>query len=202
MFDETKLNHELSDEQSQVESALQNLGTRETAIDQNQIMYQAGWAAAVAEFELDKPAATVASRVWPALALSFAATTAACLFVMLRPANVGDSSASMAKSNVVPNAAANSNKSEDDSGAQEQPLVASLALEQNEQTWAQSAPVQLQNLFRLSMNRFAGGRNTRIQRLAAEAASPMQADFLDSRIDWDLEVSTPLTPQSIRSGSL
>ena len=197
MFDETKLNHEYFDEQSQVESALRSLDKRETAIDQNQIMYQAGWAAAAAEFELDKPTTKATSRLWPSLALSFAATTAACLFLLLGPTIVGDSSVPIVKSTVAPE----SFDSSDERAVEEQRLVANSAEEPIEAS-AQSKPNHFQNLFGFSMNRFAGKRNAQIQRFAAEAASPTRMTFIDSQIDLDWEAPAPLTLRSIHAGAL
>ena len=201
MCDETDINHELSEQQSQVESALRGLDTQTTAIDTSEIMYQAGWAAAVAEFELNKPspkgASKPASKLWPALALSFAATTAACLFLLLGSANIGDSSIPVAKSPVEPI----STGSKDDSEAQSQQLAAIPAVEGREPL-TQSTPVQFPSMFGLALNRIAAQRNAQIARFVAEAASPTEMTFRDAQIDWDFEPSVPLTPRSIRSGSL
>lgn len=201
MCDETEMNHELSEEQSRVESALRGLDRQATAIDPNELMYQAGWAAAVAEFGLDKLApketARHTSKLWPALALSFAATTAACLFLLLGPATVGDSSIAVATSKVN----SDSTESKVDTGNQEQPLVVPSAVEGSE-SLAQSKPVRLPALFGFLLNRIAAERNARMERWVAEAAAPTTSNLYDSQIDWDFEESIPLTPGSIRSGSL
>ena len=201
MCDETEMNHELSEEQSQVELALRGLERQTTAIDQSEVLYQAGWAAAVAEFGLDKltPKETPkpASKLWPALALSFAATTAACLCLLLGPTIVGGSSIPVATSPTNPI----SIDSKDDFETQRQQLVAKSAVE-SRKPLAQSTPVQFPSMFGLTLNRIADQRNAQIARFVAEAASPTEVTFYDSQIDWDFEESVPLTPRSIRSGSL
>ena len=49
MSDETKLNIELTEIQSAIESTLLEMKPEYSAIDQDSLMYQAGWAAAMAE---------------------------------------------------------------------------------------------------------------------------------------------------------
>jgi hypothetical protein len=197
MFDETELNQKFTEGQSQVESALRSLDADVTAIDQSEILFQAGWAAAVAELGRDTPSARAASRVWPALALSFATTTAACLFLLIGPAMNADDSFPVASSKDV----AVSSAASSDQLAQDQNVEMILAVERHELA-TQANAVPLPNRLGSVLNRIVGNRNAQIQRFVAEAASPSKVTFQDSRINLDLEASVPLTPRSISSYSL
>jgi len=49
MREETELNIELTARQSEIEAAMSSMEPAPSAIDQNVLMYQAGWSAAMAE---------------------------------------------------------------------------------------------------------------------------------------------------------
>ena len=196
MFDETEMNHELSEEQSQVESALRCLDIPVSAIDQDQLMYQAGWAAALAEFGLRKPRPKVTSRVWQTLALSFATTTAACLFLLLNPVSFGDNAVP-----VTTNVIADLVEPKEDEQFQGQPVVTNSVAEKSE-ALIRSKRDRLPTMMGIAMNRIVGQRNAQIQRFVAEAASPTKVTFSASQTDWDFDEPVTLTPRSIHSGSL
>lgn len=113
MFDETELNPQLREGEAAIEAALRGVMLPDSAIDHDRVMYQAGWAAAMAEHGMaehgmagQQPNATATLQTkrtagyWPALAMTFAATTAACLMViLLPPAESGSVAANTKESN-------------------------------------------------------------------------------------------------------
>ena len=205
MSDKAKLNAE----QTRVESALRDLDLQDSGIDHGSIMYQAGWAAAMAECNTNQLASQnqansgnrkLASRIWPALAVSFAATTAACLFVILSPqdANTKQSGTTMAGT-------ASQSPSGEIAALDPEPM-ADLSTENRlddvnpQRIKRSSSGLRIPPLFGTALRNLVEKHNAQLQGELAKTTTKYVPTFSD--IDWAIEPSTPLTPRSINTLSL
>lgn len=200
MSDETELNLGLSAEQSEIESALGSFELPETAINESSIMYQAGWAAAMADRNvLGHPVASVAkSRFWPALAMTFAATTAACLMVIVNPIDSKPSVASL------PNDAEVGTESVvGDSSVAVRLHRSSEELESNAKVVSKPAARAklLAKFLGVSSGFGLSRRNANLDRFLQEAASPSHVIVSETIADWETEAAVPLTSRSAMSFS-
>lgn len=192
MPDETELNIELSVEQLKVESALNRLSLPDGRLDQHTLMYRAGWSAAMDEVSVKArssagQASNVRSRAWPVMTLAFAATTAACLAIILVPQ--GDEQAPSSHGVAI----VNSDQPEDVVPKADEVKI-------TDRSWPVEAGRRLPaNLFGISWSQFALKRNEDVQRHLAEAASPNHIRNPQPFADWEIEAATPLTPASVKS---
>lgn len=203
MSDETELNIGLTDEQSEIESTLLAMQLDDSAIDQDALMYRAGWAAAMAQCKSHTTATYGASWFWPATAVTFAATTAACLFVLLSPiAHDGGPSAIATLGPTVESQQKLDREERPDPNVAHSESENQVAAKDDSQVESNSNQFKAASFFGLAVSRIVGDRNAQIQRYVAEAASPTTAKPFMSQIDWDIEPVVPLTPRSIRSSAL
>jgi hypothetical protein len=195
MSDETELNPKMSGEQSAIEAALFGVGPRESAIDHDSVMYQAGWAAAMAEctgsdVELRRDAA--ATKIWPALAMTFAASTVACLLFIWLPsrdeARIADNQNSVA---VV------------EESVEQSPVTVAQNRNVIQQATVKNAVATtsprlglLQGLLSSTANRMVAQRDAQLEKYISEAVSPSQVSIGSTDADWEGELSDPLTPRS------
>lgn len=208
MSDETELNPEHPDEQAAIERSLRNVMLPETAIDHDSVMYRAGWAAALAErdaleerdalAERDVPKpimSSTTSRLWPALAATFAATTAACLLVIFSPPQTDD--ASVAKHDT-------SSGQVSPESPEEQSTVKNGDQEDVAQADSRSsaqASFSLAQLLTSPIENMIEERNVQLEKRFAELASPTRdfpiRDFTsEPDDDWKVEPLRPFTPRS------
>ena len=195
MSDETELNPGMSDEQSAIEATLRGVTLSESAIDHDSVMYQAGWAAAMAERaepELRRDAS--ATKFWPALAMTFAATTAACLMVILMPAPESDLAVAIndpvPKETVVETAGQDSESLAQDLEAAEVEVKSAVSVATTFRAFG------LAKLIGLPVDRMVAQRDAQIEKYIVEAASPSRVPIVSTDADWESESSVPLTPRS------
>jgi len=196
MSDETELNIELTEQQSKIESALLGIELSAPAIDQDTLMYRAGWAAAMDEVSNAKPRRdTTASKdttgIWPALTMTFAATTAACLLFIWLPTGSETQIARQEGAVAIAKECAE----------QSHPvLTQNRSNSDHEAEVVRSVDVPrtglLRSLLGFSTDRIVGQRDVQIKQYIAEAASPSQVSIALTDADWDSEPSIPLTPRS------
>ena len=196
MSDETKLNIELTEIQSAIESTLLEMKPEYSAIDQDSLMYQAGWAAAMAECDSrprrDSKATKPESRFWPALAMTFAVTTAACLMVILKPP-VETVPAIASKNSVEPMPIEHMPAQEHDAG---------VAIESTTPVALPSQRFEFAQWFGLPVEKIMANRNAQFEKHLTETVSPSQVVLPGGDDDWDLEPTVLLTPRSAVSFSL
>ena len=122
------------------------------------------------------------------MALAFAATTAACLAIILVPQ--GDE---QAPSPAWSRRHVNSDQPEDAIPKTDEVKIA----ERNRPVKAgRRLPA---NLFGFSWSQFALKRNEDVQRHLVEAAFPNHIRNTQLFADWEIEAATPLTPASVKS---
>ena len=197
MHEESDLNP-LSPPESKIESTLLRIGLPDSALDSDVLMYRAGWAAAMAEVENANdvpPPKTTRSSIWPALAMTCAASTAVCLMLLMRGPGTGGG-LSATNQNVVKVELENTTEN---SPTIESPKVETLTVVVKE---LNRQPGTLGQLFSLSSLRLAGRRDAELENHLAEAMSPnrraLTRDSLGTVDDGDFEVEpmVPLTPRS------
>ena len=197
MHEESDLNP-LSPPESKIESTLLRIGLPDSALDSDVLMYRAGWAAAMAEVENANdvpPPKTTRSSIWPALAMTCAASTAVCLMLLMRGPGTGGG-LSATNQNVV--------KVELENTTDNSPTIESLKVETPTVVVKEfnRQPSILGQLFSLSSLRLAGRRDAELENHLAEAMSPnrraLTRDSLGTVDDGDFEVEpmVPLTPRS------
>jgi hypothetical protein len=195
MSDETKLNAELSDEQSLIESALRDLELQESAVDHGTVMYRAGWAAAMAECaEPELRRASGATNFWPALAMTFAATTATCLMVILLPHAQND--VAVAAVDPVQKKSVVETVSQDSAGLAQSRKDAEIEVKSPVSVVTRSEGFGLARLIRLPVDRMVAQRDAQIEKYVVEAASPSRVPIVRMDAEWESETSVPLTPRS------
>lgn len=204
MSDETELNQKLSAEQAKVESSLYAVELPESKVHADSIMYLAGWAAAMARQEKSPLSMSANSKFWPALAMTFAATTAACLVTICIPSG-------NQRNETVQNLVAKSSRvelaaSEDQvpvTGGASRSATLDLATKfpvAREEVANQGSPIL--KLFGVSTGEWFKSRDARINRYVAEATSTEIATNPHAGVEFDFEPAAPLTPQSVLSFSL
>ncbi len=209
MSDETELNPKLRDEQAAIEAALRGVVLPESAIEHDSVMYQAGWAAAMAECkgaQQERPDTVLrrdaaATKFWPALAMTFAATTAACLMVILVPASEGDSTVATVVDPAQEETVVET-VSQDSDGLAQIRKDAEVEVGSTASVARDSGGFGLAKLMSLPVGRIVAQRNALFEQHLAEAVSPSRVSSYQSRLDFEFEAPTPLTPRSIRSSSL
>ena len=194
MSDETELNPGMSDEQSAIEAALRGLRRPESAINHDSVMYRAGWAAAMAECAAPEIRPdSAATKFWPALAMTFAATTAACLMVILVPAFESD--LAVASNDPVQEEAVET-VSQDSEGLAQSRRVAEAEVKSAVSVTTISRGFGLAKLIGLPVDRMVAQRDAQIEKYIVEAASPSRVPIVSTDADWESESSVPLTPRS------
>ena len=213
MSDEIELNPELTGEQTAIENALRSLGKvtlPETAIDHDSVMYRAGWAAALAERDAvaERDAATptlkaTSSRLWPAIAATFAATTAACLLVIFTPPQTDDASMATLGTNSGQISPEESIKNRSAANNDGQKNIGSVAESQNKRATIASvdSPFSLARIITSPIEDMIAKRNAEFEKSFAELTSPTHhfpaRDFIsDSDDNWNFEPLRVLTPRS------
>ena len=193
MREENELNIELTAQQSEIESTISSVDLPESLVDQNVLMYQAGWAAAMAEANrsTDKNLTLRESKfsAWPVIATTFAASTVVCLALLMRGPDAGSANVS---SGSVANVEADIEPSDDPASVASNPPS---VVEESKIVDASTSQFALVKLFGISTNQIVQHREARIQKLLAETASPPRGlAAIDG--DEDLEPRVPLTPRS------
>lgn len=207
MSDETELNSQLRDGESAIEAALRGIVLPDSAIDHDCLMYQAGWAAAMAESaesdrQLTAAASTKRARFWPALAMTFAASTAACLMVILLPPT--ESGSAVANQDSTPQETIIESIGDE---------VIELAVDRDQEVVKPKnrllastslAPQRFGfgQLFGSSVEKLVANRNAQFKRHLAEAASPSLTVFQNRNSERDFKRPKPLTLRSLNSFSL
>ena len=203
MPEENELNNELPSKLSEIESVLLGVELPESVIDQNVLMYQAGWSAAMAEISLSSE--TSPSRpsrksetVWSAIAMSLAASTAVCLILLLGgPEESSSSESEIAQVEEVEVVETKIEPSDDSvTIARNAPETPDGSVGVNS-----ASPSVLGRLFKISTIQFVRQRDDQIQKLLAETTSPSQG-LVTVDNDEDIEPWIPFTFQSPVSSSL
>ncbi len=206
MSDETELNIELTEDLSAIESTLLGLQAGVSSIDQDTLMYQAGWAAAMAECDRDalQRSATVTnaqSRFWPAMTMTFAMTTAACLMVILMPplqTGVEVATNAVDQTETIPEPANNAVAVVDVQNPEiESPIQKTVPPKS-----VQSLRFGLAQWLGVPVEKMLAKRKEQFEKHLAEAMSPSGSVLPESDDDWDFEPTVPLTPRSHISFSL
>ena len=214
MFDENELTPKLTGEQAAIEESLRSVTLPSTAVDHDTVMYRAGWTAAMAERDTLVPASNSKGfRLWPALAMTFATTTAACLLViLLPPKNHGNSVAvqdsTPGQNRIETLVDKDSSAMQDDNNPTTAPPTNSIQPQENATRIEPS--FSMAKIFTGPIEELVADRNKRLDRRLAEASSPLNRfrgfrnfGFLpEPDDDWDLEPAQPLTPRSSISISL
>ena len=204
MFDENELNPKLTGEQAAIEESLRGVTLPNTAIDHDTVMYRAGWAAAMAKRDTSVPTSnSKGSRLWPALAMTFATTTAACLLVILLPPKTDGNSVA------VQDSPPGQNRIEilvDEGGSsrQDDNNTTTTSTQAQKNATRIGPSFSMAKIFTGPIEELVADRNKRFDRRLAEASSPSNRfrgfrnfGFLpDPDDDWDLEPTQPLTPRS------
>lgn len=211
MSDETELTPQLSEGAGAIEAALRGVTLPDSAIDHDYLMYQAGWAAAMAECAQSaqlsqsvkaKPQVKPASRFWPALAMTFAASTAACLAVILLlrasesgvALEVAQHGSAQQKTVALKGDDATESKEDREAADAENTLFASTTV----------APRKFGPgaFLGASMQKMMADRNAQFEKHLVEVTSPRQTFFRASDEARSFKRSEPLTLRSLESFSL
>lgn len=193
MHEESELNP-LSSPESKIESTLSQIGLPDSALDSDVLMYRAGWAAAMAEVENangEQPRTTRRSNIWPAIAMTCAASTAVFLMLLMEGQGTSGGLATPNEHVVKVDVEKTAKKSPSIEVPQvEPPTVAVKERHRQPGTFGQ--------LFSWSSLRLVGRRDLEIENHLAEAMSPNR-QALDQTIgddDFEVEPEVPLTPRS------
>jgi hypothetical protein len=204
MSDETELNHNLTDELLAIESALRSTPVPEPSIDHDSIMYQAGWAAAMARRDdLDRikapPATASKAQFWPAVAMTFAASTAACLmFIFWGQSTMNQAPAMASQGSAIPIELELEQVSNAENIVASSTKLSPTQSNHSDRTWVQSNPFQsnVATLFGLPQQPINHSRNAQLKRFLDEVAEPAQFVMSSISADDDAEVGSQLTTGS------
>lgn len=205
MPDETRLNQNLPDDLLAIEASLRAVPIPASTIDHDSVLYQAGWAAAMAERSAAMADNTLPRsvktkpRFWPAVAMTFAASTAACLAVMVwRPPTANETTTVATRQPVAVNTPdQESLVDQAHSPASASPSKPDLATG-DKRIQFQSYQSNLAALLGLPQQPIARSRKAQLERLLDDVGQ--QAQFVTSSAplenDIDAEADAPLTTGS------
>ena len=204
MSDENELNSKLSDEHAAIEASLYSVSLPASSIDHDSVMYQAGWAAALAERDSRSPSVSKTnSRFWPALAMTFAATTAACLAVIVLPSVEDGMPVANNDSAAIETVVEQSNEESLVAVQNRDDEVASSLAGLRSPVATAKKQFGMARLFGARVEQMMVRRNAQFEQHLAEAVSPLRSRVVSGGADEsDLEPVTPLTSGSVFSFSL
>lgn len=164
-------------------------------------MYQAGWAAAMAELNSKNRTSSARSWTWPAIALTFATTTAACLVAMVLPdSNVSNTDIDTVSVAVIEPVEDKQETIEVETQVQVE-TQSPARIASNNRTTQEASPETfgVASLFGFSIRSMVTARNLRNNRMLSAASAPLQTVSYESPIDDGDEPVQPLTPGALQS---